>query len=269
MRTTNYLRRPDVRQMPVRLLTRRLHAERMRRLDPAGFRRERLFSLSDGSRVRASLADSVGFELYVHGAYGWPLLEQLRRLVVAGDTVVDVGAHIGSFAVPAARVVGGQGLVLAFEPDAQNRERLQTNLDLNGFGERVSVHATAVSDRQQVLPLGSPSLTNSGMARLGLGTQLVECVRLDEVVNSEGYTSLTLMKIDVEGHEHQVLAGAREVIDRFKPAIMTEVNGPDVVELLTNGMGYRLYSLSLGGAPTPWTGPRGVRGEPENVLATP
>ena len=104
---------------------------------------------------------------------------------------------------------------------------------------------------------------------MGLGSQLVECVRLDDVLNRSECPSLALMKVDVEGHEHQVLAGAREIIDRFKPAIMTEVNGPEVVDLLTGGHGYRLYSLSLGAGPAQWAGPRGVRGEPDNVLAIP
>lgn len=65
----------------------------------------------------------------------------------AGDVVFDVGAHIGSFALKAARLVGEEGLVVALEPELENYRILKENIELNGL-ENVVLLPMALSDFQ-------------------------------------------------------------------------------------------------------------------------
>jgi len=141
------------------------------------------------------------------------------------DTVADVGANIGIYSLLAARAVP-QGRVLAFEPNPITAERMLTNLRLNGL-DNVRLRASAVGSRA-----GSATLT----ARLGPGDHIaldrssevetitVPLTTLDAAV--ERAAPVSLIKIDVEGFELEVLRGATDLLGRDDPpAWIIEVNG--------------------------------------------
>jgi len=88
------------------------------------------------------------------------------------------------------------------------------------------------------MPLGSPTENNSGMSRLGVGDVMVPCRRLDDVLAEIGCPPPDAMKIDVEGFEEAVLAGAPTVL-ATGPTIVMEVNGGAAVARLS-GEGYKL-----------------------------
>lgn len=168
-------------------------------------------------------------QIFVTGAYESEVWESMAAFLVAGDTVWDVGAHIGSFAVRALcdeRV----RVVHAFEPDPAHAQVLERNLALNGG--RYFVHRLALSSQteRRLLHLGPSS--NTGLSSLtkrgGRGALEVECRSADEVVFAEGVPSPTLLKIDVEGWEWEVLRGAERLLRERPPRAIVFESAADV-----------------------------------------
>ena len=266
MRALTFLRRPDVREAPVRLLLRRVALSLVSRLAPERLQLPRTFRLSNGLLITASLKDSVCKDLFVHGSFEWETLKAWEAAIPVGGTAIDVGAHIGTFTLTAAKKVGDQGSVLAFEPNPASRVLLEANVRQNGFEDRVRVLPYALLDCSVRLPLGTPTASNSGMARLGMGEELVTCRPLDDVVRELGYHAADVVKIDVEGSEAQVLDGAAELVRSCQPIIIMEVNGTEALDRLRD-LGYVLRTP--GGQPFLDAAQHQRPGESVNVLALP
>lgn len=135
-------------------------------------------------------------------------------------TVLDIGANIGAFTVLAAKA--GARRVIAVEPCASNRERLVHHVKVNHVRRAVTVHAEAVTG----LPRGTVRMTgDGGGARLAEGgEQEVATITLTELVHR--YGPLSLVKIDIEGGEFEVIGGtARDVFSNIERIAM-EWHGP-------------------------------------------
>ena len=147
---------------------------------------------------------------------------------------IDVGANTGYYALLAA-LSAREGRVLAFEPDRVVLARLETNIRLNELERRVFAHATALSDHTGLATLYVPSQehgvidTSSSLeptfANAHSELRQVDVTTLDGFLRQTRYSSaaVTLLKIDVEGHEAAVLRGAIETIRRWRPAIFIEI----------------------------------------------
>lgn len=127
-----------------------------------------------------------------------------------GDTIVDIGANIGAFALMIeSRARGAR--VHCFEPGPSTRETLERNVAANGLGEYVAVHPYAVSDRRGVVELmraDSPvhrSLFANDYARGG--SDEVETLPLAEALDLAGGGRVDLLKVDVEGAEIEIVEG--------------------------------------------------------------
>jgi FkbM family methyltransferase len=128
----------------------------------------------------------------------------LLNAVRPGDTFVDVGANIGLYAVAAARRVR-PGKVIAFEPDAGNAELLARTVALNDVGEVVEVRRIALGAERGELPFRSAMQQSGFDAR---GTEVVPMSTLDSEIDGR----VDVLKIDVEGFEPEVLAGAHSLL---------------------------------------------------------
>jgi FkbM family methyltransferase len=139
-----------------------------------------------------------------------------------GGVAIDVGANLGEWSVPLARAVGRDGRVLCIEPNPAVAAALAATLRINNLaqGEILPV-ALAAADGEGRL-LIEPG--DTGLSRLSAGESgiAVRLRRLDSIVAERGLARLDLLKIDVEGHERQVLAGAAETLRRFRPAVVFE-----------------------------------------------
>ena len=134
----------------------------------------------------------------------------LVSLLDAGDTAVDIGAHVGMMAVPMARRIGPSGRLFAFEPSPETATRLRRTLALNGLDGPVQVLEQAVGDQpgQALLHFGANTSTNSLLPPPGMtggAGVTVEVVRLDAAILAG--QSVAVVKMDVEGAELGVLAG--------------------------------------------------------------
>jgi FkbM family methyltransferase len=191
-----------------------------------------------------------------------PELRELDQLLSPGEVFIDVGANIGLYALKAARLVGPGGRVVALEPGQAACDQLVANLALNDF-RCVEVVRKAASDNDGHAVLHHVELGNDPQAfslieNLSAGDrgETVETVKLDTMVAAMGLTRIDLIKIDVEGAEPMVLAGARECLARFKPAVIFECNaylnaGGDSTAAtrawdLLAGLGYRFERLARG-----------------------
>lgn len=163
--------------------------------------------------------------------YGWDVRELrfLRRYLRPGMTFVDIGAHLGLYAILAARLVKPGGRVLAFEPSPAIFRRLRWHLRWNA-GTDVSTFACAVGASETTLPLYVPtggvdtvsSLRSPGVGHGGSRPVEVRVRPFDAVATEQQLASLDLVKLDVEGAEAEVLAGAGQVIQRHQPLWLFE-----------------------------------------------
>jgi len=171
-----------------------------------------------GGQLEFDIAGSIGWGAKTTGVVDLALSEVCCNLVGKGDSVLDVGANVGGITYLLARLVGKKGTVDAFEPHPVVHQILKRNLTLNlsDSGNHVTLHEVAVgSSRGKVSLLEDPDAASDGQASIHLNSKRsiphdVQMVRLDQVVNCKRYS---LMKLDVEGHELQVLEGAGWLLD--------------------------------------------------------
>ncbi len=152
--------------------------------------------------------------------------ELWRHLTQPNHTVLDVGAHVGTYSLPAA-ATGAR--VLAVEPATTNADLLRRSAKLNGFQEMEVIQAVAAARAGttrfaafgpwgHVAPAGASGDQNAGVE--------VPAVALDDVIRAKDYGRISLVKIDVEGFELDALAGLRGLlIGDDAPPLLVESNG--------------------------------------------
>ncbi|MCK6450195.1 MAG: FkbM family methyltransferase [Alphaproteobacteria bacterium] len=178
-----------------------------------------------------------------------------------GMTVIDVGANVGHYAMVAAAAVGPEGRVVAFEPDGENHAALAANLALNGFtqakAERLALGAApgaAILYRDEA-NRGGHSLAAANVQKPG-GEIRVAMTTLDAYgrENLAG-RRVGFVKIDVQGAEAEVLAGAADTLARDGPNLLVEfwphgirARGGEPMELVERmlGLGYRMAVIDRG-----------------------
>ena len=146
----------------------------------------------------------------------------VRRMLRSGDLFVDGGAHVGAYTVLAARRVGPKGVVVAFEPDPENRRRLERSVAANRLGN-VVVSDVALSDRdgeaaftRDSANTGGHSLVASTIDRPGSAIA-VPTETLDGFLARRfphAADRRVVLKLDLQGHEARAIAGARDTLRR-------------------------------------------------------
>jgi FkbM family methyltransferase len=188
-----------------------------------------------GFRFDFDLGRYLDRTLYYHGGFESYDVRAARALVPAGGVALDVGANIGWWTLHLHRWVGAEGRVLAFEPDASERARLERNLALN-HAANVVVSAEAVSDttgRVFLSPTFDGGTTHIVDEAEAAGAS-VDATTVDAVVERAGLARLDFIKCDIEGAEMRFLAGAGETVRRFRPAMMLELFEPNLRQFGTS-----------------------------------
>jgi FkbM family methyltransferase len=171
--------------------------------------------------MKRTLPDNLVYRYQMWRTCGREPLLRLLRPMVSKGTVVDVGANLGVYTWGLGRWAQR---VVAFEPVPQLADSLRR------FNPRAEVYNCALSDCDGELTLyipshnGVPVLTRCSLnpdANPGfeIRSQTVPVHRLDEFCLS----SVTVLKVDVEGHERRALAGAEETITRCRPVLVVEI----------------------------------------------
>lgn len=190
----------------------------------------------------------------------WSDLEvDLFRLLLPPETgtCIEVGSNIGMHAVPLAKLCG-RGKLYCYEPQRPIYHVLCANIALNNclnvvtrraaVGEQNGRIAIETGDYDQEWNYGSFSVatgfSNEGEYSAPTATEMVDIVALDQDPALEGLESLDLIKIDAEGHELSVLAGAEKLIARLRPDIFVEpssVESMDKLDVFMRRHGYTGY----------------------------
>jgi FkbM family methyltransferase len=208
-------------------------------------------------RVRGGLAAGAKWTLYPWTSY-WrgthePAVQQCLCELWdwTGKRCWDLGSHFGFFAVGLGRRVGPTGAVAAFEPNPVCYDRLALHVRRNRL-PWVRTFRVAVSDHagHELFLEYDGFATQSTSAHLlyqnetwhaGIPTITIETCRLDDLVAAQRITLPDFIKLDVEGHGHQALAGAVEAIRRQRPVILAGLHSPDEIDglrALLDPLGY-------------------------------
>ena len=174
------------------------------------------------------------FDLY--GQYSESEVSLMRGFLREGCTVIDVGANIGDLTLPLARIVGESGSVYAIESHPETFNVLCANLALNGIRNTVPVNAfVATSDKVET---GSPVWGKFAYVSERWPTRFVA---LDELE----LAACDLIKIDVDGHEMEVLRSGEMHIERHRPVLYFENDvrdtSPELLLFVMRTLGYDLY----------------------------
>ncbi|MGQ9365096.1 FkbM family methyltransferase [Azospirillum sp. ST 5-10] len=185
----------------------------------------------------------VGRSLEEYGEYARLEIEVFRLAVARGQTVVDAGANIGAHTVLFSTLVGDGGRVLAFEPQRAVFQVLNANLMLAAATnvETWNVCLGADAGRTEFPQVPLTASANFG----GIGAATASGVRRPverRTIDSFALDACHFVKIDVEGAEAEVVAGAMATIAAHRPVLCIEAERPERVrpwfEAIT-GLGYR------------------------------
>jgi FkbM family methyltransferase len=202
---------------------------------------------------------------YMDGSGESMVQKTIAERLCAGGTFYDVGAHIGFFSLIAARLVGELGAVFAFEADRSNAARIEQQVLRNRFNQ-ITVLPVAVWSESGIVHFQRDSDFSGRYSGSVAGTFVrtgaresveVEALTLDAF--SESHRAPTLVKIDVEGGEIDVLRGAARLLAATRPVVVCEVhireNAPWVeayfadrsysVQWLTSEYGMERHLLAL------------------------
>jgi len=161
---------------------------------------------------------------------------ELHRKLKNGDIVVDAGAFTGDYTVFAAKKVGKEGRVIAFEPDEKNRKILEKNLKYENLNN-VTIIPRGLWGKNTTLKFqsseGLHSTFNSKKAE-----STIKVVKLDDELKKLRIDKLDVLKMDIEGAEIEAIKGSIVTLKKFHPFVIIasyhEVNGKETSIFLEN-----------------------------------
>ena len=194
------------------------------------------FTIVAGEAVSESIAN--------YGIYEPELTSTFLRLIKPGQAVIDVGMHLGYYTTLFALLVGETGLVHAFEPTPSTRELARHNVDRF---TQVQVHFEAVWSSVETMTfydygsdwMGFNSFTGGRFASANAPYATPIAVRTTtlDIFRNELQRPVSLIKIDAESAERQILFGAQQLLQSDQPILSLEVG--DIDNGLDNGQSSR------------------------------
>ncbi len=186
----------------------------------------------------------IGQSLDTYGEFSQGEMDLLGQVIGPGQIVLDIGANIGTHTVLFAQKVGPTGTVFAFEPQRVLFQILCGNVAL---GSLTNVHTRQAAVGSQAGTVSVPTLNYAGASNFG-GVSLEGQTQGENVslltVDQLGLSACHLIKIDVEGMESDVLAGAEQTMRRHRPIVYVEndreAKSAALIERLF-ALDYRLY----------------------------
>lgn len=169
----------------------------------------------------------------------------MKRMVRPGEVAYDVGANVGFYTLALARLVGANGRVYAFEPDARNADLLRQHVLMNRLSN-VTIVQAAVGDRPGLVPFGGANEQSRVVAE---SHYLVPSITLDDFV-AAGHPLPSFLKMDVEGAECDALAGASTILSKGDASWMVATHAPVLRKQcfeVFSAAGYSLSTMEAGG----------------------
>ncbi len=172
-----------------------------------------------------------------------PEAATVQRVLLPGQTALDIGANYGVFTKLFSELVGPAGRVLAFEPVPETYRTLAAGVRRYGMSN-VKVFNNAVSDRAGHLAMTIPRNSdgygdNLCCAHVTAQSGSPDSFTVESItIDSLQLPGVDFIKIDVEEHELEVLRGCQDTIGRFHPVLMVEVTAQSTVDFLCDELHY-------------------------------
>jgi FkbM family methyltransferase len=233
----------------------------------AGFLRHSLNAAAPEGYTQVKIASGVlagaKMELDLHsekdywlGTYEPELQQAAHDYLQPGMVVYDIGANIGYISLMFARLIDESGRLYAFEALPANIQRLNQNIALNGFEQRITIIHKAVVDVTKPVKFLIHSSGAMGKAEGSAGRNehynqnvLVKGISLDDFIFNKGNTKPDLIKMDIEGGEVLAMKGLSRTIKEIHPIFFIELHGEkaaDAVWTALHSADYRLYHMVKG-----------------------
>ena len=253
--------------------------------------------MQDGTTMLVDLRSQTEVHAFYRGVYDPLLLNAIKALLSPADLFLDIGANVGFYTVAIAahlRSLGGAGMVVSFEPLQANHSRLSANLTRNQLESLVTTFQLGLSSRSDRLQImlreDFAAGSSTGNASISTGNTVFERDFPSETIRVEPLDAiwpdlkaslsgrrLSLIKMDIEGHEDLCLSGATHTLAAERPIVLMEINKPyynarcvDVVQRFQPPLlpvGYRIVRHHAGA----WTSipDMGPCSELDNVFLVP
>ena len=186
-----------------------------------------------GLKYKGNLNNNIDANVFFYGAFEKPLLFFLRDTLNALITetpkaiFMDIGANVGHHSIFLSKFASQ---VLAFEPYPKVNMQFKQQIAHNNISN-IQIFETGLSDRRETLNYYAPTGNNEGIgsfdeSSIGKGNTSYGKLELqegDQVIESDSWKDIKLIKIDVEGFEKKVIKGLRRTIEEERPVIVCEI----------------------------------------------
>jgi len=185
-----------------------------------------------GMKMQLDPYDLVSRKILETGVWEPESIQAAAEHLSPNATFIDIGAHIGYYSLKAATLVGPNGHVLSIEPNPQTLPKLRGNIEASG-ARTVTVWPVACAASESTLELyaapesntGESSLSKENASQEGAAPMAysVPARPLDAIVKEAKLDRVDVIKIDVEGAEFEVLKGAANTLDEYRPVLIVEL----------------------------------------------
>ena len=187
----------------------------------------------------------VGGKLRTKGEYGIEEINRICNYITDKSSVLIVGAHIGSLAIPIAKKCSK---LVAIEANPRNFNLLQKNIELNKINN-LTAHNIAASEKSETIKFQMNTVNSGGSKRVPVNNHYMYTYDNPEVIDVEAHsldnylsdTSFDLVLIDIEGSEYFAMRGMKEILTNtktliveFLPHHITNVAGIRLTDFLDN-----------------------------------
>jgi FkbM family methyltransferase len=170
-----------------------------------------------------------------------------------GDTVIDIGAHIGRYTITSSKQVGNTGKVVAIEADPDNFQLLKRNIAFNNLTNVLPLNYAVFSERTKIklYEQSASAKYNSVMLTRAAETKNyveVKADTLDSILKLNGVNRVDWIKIDVEGAEFEVLKGSTKTLSTENMSLLIEIHNiedPSHYDNIVDFLKYDNYEITF------------------------
>ena len=180
------------------------------------------FDINGGLKIYLELSNPFTWDLVLGKDLEKDVKKEFSLNINSGDTVIDVGAHIGEYTLLGAKLVGEKGFIISVEPDHDTIKSLKENIILNNFknclvlekavGKKIETKPLYKISEEDIYGYLDPYVKNKKLKKYSE----IEVTTIDEIILSNNLDSVNLLKIDVEGFEYEVLLGCNNALKNNK-----------------------------------------------------
>jgi FkbM family methyltransferase len=199
-------------------------------------------------KMTVNLNETIGRSIINTGFHDLTVTESIVRLLEKGETAIDAGANIGYFTLLMSKMAGPSGRVLSFEPHPEIFQNLKRHVVLNGL-TNVSLFETGLSGRasEGFLVMPDDFKGNQGIASVSFSDSGSNQIKIKLAALDELYAQpIGVLKIDVEGHELELLHGASNLLKKglVRDLIFEDHHvQPSAVSLYLKSFDYSIFRI--------------------------